>query len=286
MTTFSDQELDDFIQGKMADVQEYADSLDTPVEMEVVVEKSNGNVMMGKNKSMWVPIIFLIVYFILIAMLWANNDWFKRMNFKISAGWLSFIWLLVFIGIVVTWVQCLKNSSTKNAVGWISFWFILNLVLLLVAGWAFFVTKNVALASFVMFFLWISTISLIAVAAKHWGPGVAFMLLYLGVITWMWYVIAKQGYKMVSERAGKFVGVMMASGNNASRLTGLKNLFKMDQKADGKADGKAVDEPRTAPAPASAPVAVGPPRRVDDELASEAFETPRGTWRDRFGQDE
>lgn len=260
------------------DMQDAAPVDDEMEEDEPVEKKTTMIIKIGNNKAMWVPFIFLIVYFILVGMLWANKEWYRSMKFKMSPAAISMIWLLVFAGIVATWVKCLQNATTKKAVGWISFWFMLNLILLLVAGWAFFVSKNIALANFVIGLLWITSIALIAVAAKHWPVGVIFMVIYFGIISWMWFVVARYGLTVVQSKASKFVGVLMSKDGKKGLLGGFTDLFTMKPEGGApRATEKTVaGEPKQAPAePRAARQA------MEDALASDTFQTPRGIWRDR-----
>lgn len=273
MTTFSDNDLNDFLSGSVYDDDEEADGRDlTNRNITIITEKDS--TVSSRSKAMWVPIIFLIVYFILVAMLWANGDWYKKLGMGLSPAAITAIWLVVFVGIVVTWVKCLKNSTSRNSVGWISFWFIVNLLLLLLCGWAFFVSKNIALANICFIFLWLSTIALIAVSIKHWPPGVIFMLIYFIVVTWAWVVIGRLAFRTVAKRSGKLFGVMMSDRSN--RMDRLKEIFSLDGLSEKK--GKFVKRKEEKKAEQTAK-----DTKMPDEPASDNFvpPTPRGTWRQR-----
>lgn len=255
-------------------MEEALEELVEPVEP----GKTTMIIKIGSNKAMWVPFIFLIVYFILVGMLWANKEWYRSMKFKLSPAAISMIWLLVFAGIVTTWVKCLQCAPTKKAVGMISFWFILNLILLLVAGWAFFVSKNIALANFVIGLLWITSIALIATAAKHWPVGVIFMVIYFGIISWMWFVVVRHGMTIVQSKAPKFISALLSKDGKKGLMDGFTDLFTMkpDEGATRVTEKTVASEPKQAQAePRAARQA------MEDALASDTFQTPRGIWRDR-----
>lgn len=176
------------------------------------------------------PIIFCVVYLLLIAMLWWNAAWFRTIEGRPSPILLTIVWLVIFFGIIWTWFRCLHHAQASGSVGWISFLFVINLLLLLLVGYAFFIMKNIAFASFCMIFLWISTVILLFVATRFWMPGLLWMLIYLLVVTWTWIRFGRIAAAMVNARTNLNTSLLASlSGLPASSgfMNGMQNIFSM-----------------------------------------------------------
>lgn len=221
------------------------------------------------------PIIFCVVYFLLIAMLWVNARWFRELDGRSSPALMTVVWLVVFIGIVWTWIKCLKHTPS----GWVHFWFVINMLLVLLCGWAFFISRNLPFASFVMFLLVLSTITLIFVAAKHWTPGVIWMLFYLAVLLYSWFAMGRFAMQSLARKTrinSEFLRSAMGLSPDDSLLSGINKLFTMDEEkpkpaapAAPAARAKSVPLPARPDAPVHGAAAMTPPA------------TPRDSWRSR-----
>lgn len=158
--------------------------------------------MMRHFNAGWIlPMIFSLIYIVLLVFLWMNAKWFRSLPVTMSPVLLSLIWLLVFVGIIFTWVKCLHGAcETGLGTGWIHFWFVTNLLLLLLAGYSFFYKKNLAATNAVVFFTWFTALILCFVATRYFPAGLLPMLFYLFVLSYAWFVLARITAKLVSTR--------------------------------------------------------------------------------------
>jgi hypothetical protein len=203
-------------------------------------------------KMYFVPIIFSIVYFIIIAMMWSQSKWFRNLNITLSPIFLTILWALIFIGIIWTWIRCLQGSVTRSQTTWVTIWFIVNLLLLLLVAWSFFIGKNIATASFMMIFLWISTLILIFVASRFYTPGVIFGVIYLIIITWVWVVFGRLAYTMMHAK-NKLIANGFVKAIGWSKKDGVKGMMTtmqqyFDMNAPKTATPSFISTPVTTPA--------------------------------------
>lgn len=188
-----------------------------------------------------VVLVFSLVYFALIAMLWVNAKWFRDLKITMSPVVLTILWLVIFVGIMVTWIKCLANAEQP---GWVQFFFIINMLLLLLVGWAFFIRKNVASAQINMIFLWISTLILCFVAAHYWTPGLIWMLVYLVVVSYGAYMFGRIAATMIARKTNLPLESMLQTVLS-TKADAMAAMFDISQGLDG---------PAPAPAPRPAPV--------------------------------
>jgi hypothetical protein len=166
-----------------------------------------------QNMSLILPLICVGAYVFVVTVMWKNIN---RVDYPKNAPMVvTILGGVIFAGLIWAWIKSLESPyALASGCGfWVSFWFVSSFVLISAAAYTFFKLKNASTSSFIMFFVWLSSLVLIYYSASCFAPGLVFTFAYLAGVTWLWAVVMRQSKNACRQWAH---GMLSASPSAAT----------------------------------------------------------------------